>query len=61
MKDIAYIQGVKVELDFFGIYHDVKSKLAIGVKLNPKEKSFFLLHATDEEKRKFLKDGKEKQ
>ena len=55
-KDIAYIKDVEVKLDFFGVYHDVKSKLNIGVKLNPKERSFFLLYATEKEKKEFLKN-----
>lgn len=44
MNDIAYIDGFKIDLEIAGLYHDVVSKLELGVELTPKEKSFYLLY-----------------
>lgn len=55
----AYINGIEVSLEFVGLYHDVKSKLALSIKLTPKERSFYLLFvATPEEIKEYLKNEK---
>lgn len=57
MNNIAYINEIEVSLEFAGIYHDVRSKLALGIKLTPKERSFYLLFmATPEEIKEYLKN-----
>lgn len=59
MNDIAYVKGIKVNRDFIGLYHEIKSKVALGVKLTNKERSFYLLLvATNQEAKEFLKNEK---
>ena len=59
MNNIAYINGVKVDLEFAGLYHDVKSKLVLNMPLSQKERSFYLLFmASNEEVEEFLKNEK---
>lgn len=59
MNNKAYIDGVEVSLEFAGLYHDVKGKLALGFELTPKERSFYLLFvASVEEAKEYLKNEK---
>ena len=58
---MASINGVEVDLEFFELYHEVKSKVALDVKLTPKERSFYLLFvASIEEASEYLKKEKNK-
>lgn len=43
MNNKAYINGIEVSLEFASIYHDVKGKLALGVKLTPYEEGYLYL------------------
>ena len=60
MSDKAYIKGLETSLEFAGIYHDIKSKVALSVKLTSKERSFYLLFiASLKEAKEYLKNEKE--
>lgn len=59
MNNIAYINGVEVDLEFAELYHKVTSKLNLGVELTQKERSFYLLFmSTIEEAKEYLKNEK---
>ena len=59
MNNIAYINGIKVDLETAGIVHRIKSKIALDIKLTPKERSYYLLFiATIEEAKGYLKNEK---
>lgn len=60
MKEVAYVNGVEVDVSFAEVYHIIKSKVALSVKLNPKERAFYLLYvANDKERTEFLKNEKD--
>ena len=61
MNNIAYIDGIKVDLETASLYHDVKSKLALGFYLTQKERSFYLLFmASIEEAKEYLRNEKKR-
>ena len=52
MNNIAHINGIEV--------NRIKSKVALGIKLTDKERSFYLLYvATSQEVNEYLKNEKE--
>lgn len=60
MKDTGYINGVEVDLKIVGFMHEARSKIAMGVKLTPKERSCYLLFAPIEETQEYLKNEEER-
>ena len=59
MNNISYVKGIKVNRDFAETYHLVKSKVALNIKLNRRERSFYLLFvANEKEVKEFLKNEK---
>jgi hypothetical protein len=55
---IVYVNGIKMSLELASKYHRARSKIMLGLPVNKFERNLYLLYATKEEVKEYLKNEK---